>query len=856
MKRSLLLFVLPFFMISCNQNNRSRIPGGDDIALSWEFLGNSASERYYDAKWVLENRGRTTLGEAGWALYVNQQGSGVIQESVTGNVTIDHVNGDLFKISPMEGFQLDPGQSVEITYHNPGSLIKESEVPLAPYMVYGDEEQTAVLIKDYRVLPFPPLEKIFPPSSRIPLPNAEWIYEQNGEVSFLEPGTTGNVLPTPAKETYSGETFTLEENVTIIHQEGLDHEAGYLAGLLEKVTGSLPHINKGVDGGIGTILLLLDDKRANGPEAYQLNIAPDEGIVITGGGTAGVFYGIQSLLSMIPPEAWKDSTGPVEINAGMITDRPAFQYRGFHLDVARNFIEPEHIKRLIDVMAFYKLNKLHLHLTDDEGWRLEIPSLPELTQVGAYRGFTVDERDHLMPSYGSGPDPYAEGNHGSGYISRESFIELLKYADERHIQVIPEINFPGHARAAIKSMEARYDRLMKEGKKEEAEYYRLIDPADTSVYSSAQIFNDNVVCVCSEGPYRFYEQVVDEISKMYSDAGLTLTTMHTGGDEVPRGVWRGSPICQAFLEEHPEIGGARNLQAYFGERLFEIMKRKGLVMAGWEEVAMKRNERGRWIPNPALVGEDVLPYVWNSLDRNLDLGNRLANAGFPVVLCNVNNFYFDLAYTHHPAERGQYWGGFVKTRSAFEFIPYDVFKSTLYDKWGHPYDAETDFKGMERMKPESYSKVIGLQAELWSETVKGGTMAEYYYLPKLIGFAERAWVGQADWGMIADQDKRVAAMNKDWNRFVNMVGQREMPRLDYLFGGYNYRLPPPGAIVKDGILSANIDFPGLIIRYTTDGSEPDTASTEYTGPTEVSGKVLLRSFDTRGRGSRASEPAM
>jgi len=856
MKRSLLLFVVPFFMISCNQSNRTGTPTGEEIVLTWEFLGNSASERYYNAKWILENRGKTILGEEGWALYVNQQGSGVIQESVSGNVSIDHVNGDLLKISPKQGFQLDPGESVEIDYHNPGWMIKESEAPLAPYMVYGDKEQTAVLVKDYRVLPFPALEIIFPPSSGIPLPNAEWIYEQTRPVSLLEPGTTGNVLPTPAREVYTGETITLDQGVKIIHQEGLDNEAEYLADLLKQVTGPVPEISEGKDGGAGTILLLLDDNMVNGPEGYKLNIAPDEGIVITGGDKAGLFYGIQSLLSMIPPEAWGNSTGPVEINAGVIIDQPAFQYRGFHLDVARNFIEPEHIKRLIDVMAFYKLNKLHLHLTDDEGWRLEIPSLPELTQVGAYRGFTVDESDYLMPSYGSGPDPFAEGNHGSGYISRESFIELLKYADTRHIQVIPEINFPGHARAAIKSMEARYDRLMKEGKQEEAEYFRLIDPADTSVYSSAQIFNDNVVCVCTEGPYRFYEQVVEDISKMYSEAGLALTTIHTGGDEVPRGVWRGSPICQAFLEQHPEIGGAGNLQAYFGERLFEIMKRKGLVMAGWEEVAMKRNERGRWIPNPILVGEDVLPYVWNSLGRNLDLGNRLANAGFPVVLCNVNNFYFDLAYTHHPAERGQYWGGFVRTRSAFEFIPFDVFKSTLYGRYGEPYDPETDFNGMEKLNPGSYSKVIGLQAELWSETVKGGTMAEYYYLPKLIGFAERAWVGQADWGVIADQDKRVAAMNLDWNRFANIVGQREMPRLDYLFGGYNYRLPPPGAIVKDGILSANIDFPGLIIRYTTDGSEPDATSTEYRGPIEVSGKVLIKSFDTRGRGSRVSEPSM
>ena len=131
-------------------------------------------------------------------------------------------------------------------------------------------------------------------------------------------------------------------------------------------------------------------------------------------------------------------------------------------------------------------------------------------------------------------------------------------------------------------------------------------------------------------------------------------------------------------------------------------------------------------------------------------------------------------------------------------------------------------------------------------------MAEYYYLPKLIGFAERAWVGQASWGTIREKEERVAAMDLDWNRFANMVGQREMPRLDYLFGGYNYRLPPPGAIVKEGKLYANVDFPGLTIRYTTDGTEPGAGSTAYYQPVDVSGKLMIRSFDSRGRGSRIS----
>jgi hexosaminidase len=349
-----------------------------------------------------------------------------------------------------------------------------------------------------------------------------------------------------------------------------------------------------------------------------------------------------------------------------------------------------------------------------------------------------------------------------------------------------------------------------------------------------------------------FETVVDDVIGMYQEAGHELDILNTGGDEVPAGVWQGSPICQAFMEENPRYGKFENLQGYFGSRIFEILQKKNLVMAGWEEIVMKKNEEGFWIPNPEFVGLDVLPLVWNSIYENLDLGNRLANAGFPVILCNVTNFYFDLAYSHHPAERGLYWGGFVNTRSSFDFIPYDVFKSTLEDMWGNPYDPETAFAGKEKLKPEAYERILGLQAELWSETVKGGTMAEYYYLPKLIGFAERAWVGQASWGKIEDLEKRVASMDLDWNGFANRVGQREMPRLDYLFGGFNYRLPPPGAIIKEGLLFANIDFPGLTIRYTTDGTEPLADSPVYTEPVEVSGTVKLRSFDTRGRGSRVS----
>jgi len=854
MKKLLIVLLIPIFCLSCNQMKQSDTTTDADLTLTWSFQGNNVEGGYYSAVFILENQGDEALSDEGWALYYNQQGLGVIDESVSGNVSIEHINGDLLKISPGEGFSLEPGASVEIAYRKPGSMLLESESPLHPYMVYENSEDgksPTIAPVDYSILPFPSLEKFYPAAMDIVLPDAEWVYELNSQNSLLAYGETGLVIPTPSKEIYSSETLRLGKDLQIVFQEGLDKEASYLSDMLETLTGSTPSLKEGTTGGSG-IITLVTDQNVKGPEAYQLKVDAEEGITISGWDEAGVFYGIQTLLSILPVDTWANPVKELELPLVFIADKPAFPYRGFMLDIGRNFIEAGDIKKLIRVMAFYKLNKLHLHMTDDEAWRLEIPSLPELTEVGAYRGHTQDIRDHLTPAYGSGPDPNPEGNHGSGYLSRETFIELLKFADAHHVEVIPEINFPGHARAAIYAMESRYDRLMKEGRQEEAEMYRLIDPNDASIYNSAQNFNDNVICVCTEGPYRLFETVVDEVLAMYQEAGLSLKVLHTGGDEVPPGVWAGSPVCQAFIKEHPEIGSMENLQAYYGSRLYEILEKKGLVMAGWEEIVMKKNEEGTWIPNPEFVGMDMLPYVWNSIYENLDLGNRLANAGFPVILCNVNNFYFDLAYTHHPEERGLYWGGFVNTRSSFDFIPFDVHKSTLADKWGNPYDPETDFAGMKRLSVKAYNRIVGLQAELWSETLKGGTMAEYYYLPKLTGFAERAWVGQAAWGGIIDQEKRVAAMNADWNRFANIVGQREMPRLDYLHGGFNYRLPPPGAVIKEGMLYANIDFPGLSIHYTMDGSEPGTDSPVYTGPVEASGLVMLRSFDTRGRGSRTS----
>jgi len=857
MKKTSIFFLFALFLISCNQMKNSPDSHTNDFTLEWEFTGNQVPEGYSSAVFTLENKGKQVLGNSGWAIYFSQMGQGVIGESVSGNVRIEHVNGDLVRIIPDSHFSLEPGERVEISYHHPMRVLKENEAPLGPYMVSYDaagEPAPAQAFQEYIIKPFPFLDRVFPEGSGVPLPDEGWIYEQNRQQSLLTPEETGKLIPSPLQHFEYNQKTTLGEGVQIHFEEGLEREAEYLAGSLGQVLGRDPELMAGNSGAANSIRLMVNTgDGTQDEEAYLLEIHPEQGIKIEGGSAAGVFYGIQSLLALLPVEVWTEPKASIPLDAIRLEDKPAYAYRGMMLDIARNFNDAEAIKKLIRIMGFYKLNKLHLHITDDEGWRLEIPSLPELCEVGAYRGHTTSSKEHIGPSYGSGPEPEAGSGHGSGYISRKAFIEILKLAADHHIEIIPEINFPGHARAAIYAMETRYDRLMQEGKQAEAEEYRLIDPEDKSIYNSAQNFNDNVVCVCLEAPYRFYARVVDDIVDMYEEAGLTMRVMHAGGDEVPAGSWTASPVCDAFMKEHPEISGTDNLQAYCEARLYEILEERNLLMAGWEEIAMKKDERGVWVPNPEFLGKEMLPYVWNNLGTNLDLGNRLANAGFPVILCNATNFYFDFGYTHHPAEPGHYWGGLVNTRRAFEFVPLDFFKSSTRDRYWLPVDTDRAFKGQEKLKPEAYKNIVGLQGQLWSEFIKGGEMLEYFYMPKIIALAERAWSGQPEWGFIEEEGKRNSALNSAWNEFANRIGQREMPRLDYLFGGFNYRLPPPGASIENGLLHANIDFPGLSIRYTTDGSEPVMDSPLYSEPVEVEGRVRLRSFDTRGRGSRISE---
>ena len=203
-----------------------------------------------------------------------------------------------------------------------------------------------------------------------------------------------------------------------------------------------------------------------------------------------------------------------------------------------------------------------------------------------------------------------------------------------------------------------------------------------------------------------------------------------------------------------------------------------------------------------------------------------------------------------PYEPGHYWAGFVDTRNAWQFAPYNSFVTNLRTGMGRNIDPDVEFAGRERLKPGDANNIIGLQAQLWGETIKGPEMLEYYTLPKLIGFAETAWSKARTWENQPNAALRNKQMDEGWNIFANVLAKREIPRLAGLFGGFNYRIPQPGAIIENGTLNANVEYPGLVIRYTTDGTEPVKSSLKYDGPMQVSGNVQLKAFDPAGRSSR------
>ena len=535
----------------------------------------------------------------------------------------------------------------------------------------------------------------------------------------------------------------------------------------------------------------------------------------------------------------KDKQTPYLLEAVSIRDYPDLAYRGQMIDIARNFTAPENLKKLVDIFASYKLNVLHFHFCDDEAWRLEIPGLEELTAVGSRRGHTTDESQCLYPCYDGGYDPDAK-TVGNGYYSREEFIDLLKYAAERHVRIVPEIESPGHARAAIVSMKARYNKYFETDPGKATEYI-LSEPEDTSRYVSVQYYTDNVMNVALPSTYRFMEKVIQELNAMYQEAGLSLSTVHLGGDEVPRGVWMGSPKCQELMKEKG-MTKAHDLSEYFITQMADVMQKNGLKFSGWQEVALGHTEEA----HQQLRGQAAGVYCWNTVPGSDEVVYQTANNGYPVILCNVGNFYMDMAYNGHPDERGLDWGGYVDESVSFSMLPFSIYRSLRVDMAGNPIDLNNAEKGKTALTEIGKKHIMGVQGQLFAETIRSFDGVEYLLFPKILGLAERGWNAHPVWENLSGVREQ-QAFNQALALYYEKISKSEMPY--WAKNGINFRLPQPGLLVKDGNLYANVAIDGAEVRYTTDGSEPTAQSTLWKEPVKCGSLVVKAKTFYQGKES-------
>ena len=392
---------------------------------------------------------------------------------------------------------------------------------------------------------------------------------------------------------------------------------------------------------------------------------------------------------------------------------------------------------------------------------------------------------------------------------------------------------------------------MKLGNQEEAERYLLRDLNDKSIYSSAQLWTDNIMCVALPSTYVFMEKVIDEILLMYKEAGAPISTIHLGGDEVPGGTWEKSPLSNKLIADNNKLKTTNDLWYYYFDKMEKILSERKLAVSGWEEIAMRKtvlDGKRIDVPNPDFANKGFRAHVWNNGIGwgSEDLPYKLANAGYKVVLSSVSNLYFDLAYEKAADEPGYYWGGYNDTEKPFYFIPFDYYKNTKEDTAGNPIESSL-FEGKERLTDYGKSNILGMQGQLFSENIRNTGILEYLLFPKLLALAERSWVQNPSWATEPDKSKSEIEYNRDWSIFANVLAKKELPRLDYYSGGFGYRIPPVGAIVENGKVSANIQQPGFTIRYTTDGSEPTMNSEIYKTPITAKGKISFAAFSNKGR---------
>ncbi|WP_266202401.1 family 20 glycosylhydrolase [Pontibacter kalidii] len=547
------------------------------------------------------------------------------------------------------------------------------------------------------------------------------------------------LIPYPSSLTPQEGSFIINSKTKLVlpKESIFKNEAEQLQYLL---SGSLGKSLKQAKKASANTIVFQYDQNINAPEGYRLSITPKQ-VTLAAKEPAGMFRAVQTLRQLLPVSIEQGSAqAQLVLPALQIQDEPAYTWRGMHLDVSRHFFTTDYLKKFIDLMALYKFNKLHLHLTDDQGWRIEIKKYPKLTEEGAWRTFNNHDRDVIARSK-ENPDFALDERHivqkngqtmYGGFYTQEEMKDIIAYAAARHIEIIPEIDMPGHMKAAIDA-------------------YPFLTCGEAGWGETFSV----PICPCKESTYEFAENVFNEIIELFPSQYI-----HLGADEVEKTTWANSAGCQELMKREG-LKSVEELQSYFIHRMQKFFHSKGKTLIGWDEML----EGG--------INSDAVVMFWRTWAPNAPL--HAARNGNKVIMTPNSPLYFD---------------GIPDKKSVYNVYHFNVVPKGL--------------------NAEEAKAILGAQANIWTEYIPSENRAEYMYMPRMTALAEVVW-----------SDKR------DYDSYLQRL-QKHYKRLDAL--DVNYRLPDLEGFLDVNVFTdkATLDVPkpldNLIIRYTTDGSQPTTSS--------------------------------
>jgi hexosaminidase len=488
-------------------------------------------------------------------------------------------------------------------------------------------------------------------------------------------GGAPSLIPAPEHLELRAGAFSLDEGSEIVVSDATDGELVQLAELvgaeIRAATG-LPASTG--EGDSGQILLTMDADAA-GPaltsdsplardEAYTLTVAP-AGIEIRAATHAGLFYGTRTLLQLLPPTP--DDVDGWTVPALEIRDHPRFVYRGLHLDVGRHFFPAEYIKRYIDVLARHKLNVFHWHLTEDQGWRLEIEAYPRLAEVSAWRAETIVEKNF---------DPYVgDGVPYGGYYTRDQVRDIVAYAEERYVTIVPEIEMPGHSVAVL------------------AAYPELACTPGPFEVSTVWGVKDDIYCP-HEQTFEFLENVLTEVMELFPSPYI-----HIGGDEAPKRRWEESPVAQEIIRREG-LADEFELQSWFIQRIESFLLQNGRRLIGWDEIL-----EGGLAPQATVMS-------W----RGVNGGIEAARQGHDVVMTPTSHMYFDYYQGRNREGEPLAIGGYLPLELVYSYEPVP-----------------------DELTAEEGRRVLGAQGNVWTEYIKTPEHVDYMAYPRALALAELTW---------------------------------------------------------------------------------------------------------------------